>query len=156
MSDLLPAIFTAIHAIGAVVWVGGMAFAHMVLRPSLLDSQPPERLAIWVKVFGRFFPLVWVSIVALLATGYHIVFAEFHGFDQTGVYIHVMHGIGLVMVALFVFMFFVPYQRLKAFVAGQDWKDAAGQLALIRRVVTINLILGLITVAVGSSGRFWG
>ena len=30
------------------------------------------------------------------------------------------------------------------------------QLNQIRIIVTINLILGLITVAIGSSGRYWG
>ena len=52
-----------LHALAAVVWVGGMFFAHMALRPvaaSLLE--PPQRLALWVGVFSRFFPWVFVAI----------------------------------------------------------------------------------------------
>ena len=152
----LPALITLVHALAAVIWVGGMFFAHQVLRPSMGFLEPPNRLALWNFVFKRFFAWVWVAIVVLLGTGYHMVFAEFGGFDQAGLYIHIMHGIALIMTALFLFLYFVPYQRFSAFVAAEDWADAAGQLNLIRRIVGTNLILGLINIAIGTSGRFWG
>jgi uncharacterized membrane protein len=41
-------------------------------------------------------------------------------------------------------------------VARRDIPEAARQLNQIRWIVTVNLVLGLVTVAVGSSGRFWG
>jgi uncharacterized membrane protein len=34
-------------------------------------------------------------------------------------------------------------------------QEAAASLNQIRRIVAINLVLGLITVIVGASGRFW-
>jgi len=34
-------------------------------------------------------------------------------------------------------------------------QDAAAALVQIRLIVAINLVLGLVTVAVGASGRFW-
>lgn len=152
----LPAIMTLAHAIAAVVWVGGMVFAHQVLRPAMGFLEPPQRLTLWAAVFRRFFIAVWVAIAVLLATGYHMVFAEYEGFDQAGLYIHLMHGNGLLMTALFVFLFFVPYPRYRAFVAAGDWRDAAAQLNLIRRIVGVNMVLGIINIAVGSSGRLWG
>jgi uncharacterized membrane protein len=33
---------------------------------------------------------------------------------------------------------------------------AARQLTQIRSIVAINLVLGLLTVAIGASGRYWG
>jgi uncharacterized membrane protein len=152
----LPALITLVHALAAVVWVGGMFFAYVVLRPSLGFLEPPNRLSLWSFVFKRFFAWVWAALIVLLSTGYHMVFAEFHGFDQAGIYIHAMHGIALIMTALFLFLFFVPYQRFRAYVDAEDWADAAGQLNLIRRIVATNLALGLLNVAIGSSGRFWG
>lgn len=154
--DNLPALMTLAHALAAVVWVGGMFFAYTVLRPSMGFLEPPNRLSLWNFVFQRFFRYVWGAIAVLLATGYHIVFAEFQGFGQAGLYIHLMHGLALVMVAIYLFLYFVPYQRYRAFVAAEDWPDAAGQLNTIRRIVAINTVLGLIVVAIGSSGRFWG
>jgi len=38
----------ALHVLAAVVWVGGMFFAWMVLRPAAVSAlQPPERLMLW-------------------------------------------------------------------------------------------------------------
>jgi len=152
----LPAIVTAAHALAAVVWVGGMFFAYVVLRPSLGFLEPPQRLTLWSAVFSRFFVWVWLAVAILLGTGYHMVFAELGGFDQAGLYILLMHGIALLMTALFAFLFFVPFPRFRAFVAAGDWPDAAGQLNLIRRIVATNLVLGLVNILVATSGRFWG
>jgi uncharacterized membrane protein len=41
-------------------------------------------------------------------------------------------------------------------VAAGETEAAGSQLATIRLMVGINLVLGLITVAVGASGRYWG
>lgn len=64
MFDLV-AVSTAIHALSAVIWVGGMVFAYAVLRPSLGALEPPQRLTLWRNVFERFFVLVWIIVVAL-------------------------------------------------------------------------------------------
>jgi uncharacterized membrane protein len=53
-------------------------------------------------------------------------------------------------------LYFAPWRRFRAAVARRDDAAAARQLAQIRAIVTLNLVLGLLTVAVGSSGRYWG
>ncbi len=46
----------ALHLLAAVVWVGGMFFAWMILRPAAVDIlEPPARLRLWLSVFKRFF-----------------------------------------------------------------------------------------------------
>jgi uncharacterized membrane protein len=47
---LLIALLVAIHLLAAVFWVGGMAFAYMVLRPAAAAFAPPERLPLWQRV----------------------------------------------------------------------------------------------------------
>ena len=74
----------ALHVLAAVVWVGGMFFAYMVLRPSAGPLDPPARLALWQRVFGRFFPWVWASIAVLLISGYTMLFVHFGGFAGAG------------------------------------------------------------------------
>jgi uncharacterized membrane protein len=145
----------AIHALGAVVWVGGMFFAYMVLRPSAGQIEAPMRLQLWERVFSRFFPWVWASVAALLASGLGIIFWGYGGFATAGVYVHVMLGIGLLMMAIYAHLYFVPWRRLRRAVATANWADAGVQLGVIRRIVAVNLTLGLITVAIGASGRFW-
>ena len=152
----MMSIATALHALAAVVWVGGMFFAYMAMRPAVGPLAPAERLALWRRTFDRFFLWVWVSIAVLLVTGYWIVFGGMGGFGGAGVHIHVMQATGLLMVALFLHMWFAPFGRLRKALAASDLKRAAAQIDQIRMIVGINLILGLVTVAIGASGRYWG
>ena len=132
-----------------------MFFAYMVLRPSAGPMESETRLKLWHRVFSRFFPWVWASIVLLLATGYSMMFLFFGGFAGAGLYIHVMQGIGVVMVLLFLHLFFGPWRRYRHAVEQEDFPNAGKQLVQIRRIVAINLVLGILIVIVGASGRFW-
>jgi uncharacterized membrane protein len=67
-----------------------------------------------------------------------------------------MQGIGILMMLLFLHLYFAPWRRFRAAVARQDWAEGGQQLGQIRTIVTINLVLGVIVVAIGSSGRYWG
>jgi uncharacterized membrane protein len=145
----------ALHALAAMVWVGGMFFAYMVLRPSAGPLEPPLRLALWARIFGRFFPWVWASIAVLLASGYAMLFLRFGGFAGAGLHIHVMQVTGILMMALFLHLFFAPWRRFSRAVETGAFQDAAASLDRIRRIVAINLVLGIVTVAIGASGRFW-
>lgn len=148
------AVLMALHALGAVVWVGGMFFAYMVLRPSVDAMEPPHRLSLLAAVFRRFFIWVWHAVVVLPVTGYVVLFALYNGFAGAGGHIHLMQGLAWVMIALFVYMVFGPYPPFRRAVAAADWPQAARHLPRIRRIIGINLILGLITVVAGSAGRF--
>jgi len=149
-------ILVALHALAAVVWVGGMVFAHFMLRPSLGPLEPAHRLALWGRVFARFFPTVWVALALLLGTGYAMIFAHWGGFAALPLYLHLMQGIGLVMALLFAHLWFAPYARFKAALASGEGPAAAVQLNRIRLIVTINMTLGLINAVVGPAGRYLG
>ena len=86
-----------IHLLASVIWVGGMFFAFQILRPSAAAMEPQARLKLWAGVFQRFFPWVWVSVLALLVSGYWMVLAYFGGMKNLGMYIHLMMGIGTLM-----------------------------------------------------------
>lgn len=157
--DAFNAVFpivSTLHTLAAVVWVGGMFFAHMALRPALMAEEPATRLGVWSRVFPRFFAWVWLSVIALPATGYAMVFWDFGSFAAAGLHVRLMHDISWVMIALYAYLFFKPFQKLKAAVAAQDWPAGAKHLGLMRRIVTINLVLGLAVIIMGVSGRFWG
>lgn len=150
------AIMTGLHALAAIIWVGGMFFAYMALRPSVGPLQPPERVALWARVFGKFFPWVWLCVLVLLVSGFWIILAGLGGFPNAGSHIHTMLLLGLIMIALFAHLFFAPFKRLKAAVAAGDTPAAAKQIGQIRMIVATNLVLGLVTAAIGASGRYWG
>lgn len=144
------------HVLAAVVWVGGMFFAYVVLRPTLaMQSIDPEiRLSVWAGVFKRFFPWVWLVILVLLTSGYWLIFRAFGGFASTPLHVHLMHLLAVIMIGLFVYLYYrlLPHFKLK--VNASEWPAAAGYLNRIRHVILINLILGIITVIVASAGRY--
>lgn len=143
----------ALHTVAAVIWVGGMFFAHMALRPALAAMEPAERLGLWLRLLPRFFAWVWAAVLALLATGYGMLFLGYlGGLGGGGMTVDVMQVTGLVMMVLFVYLFFAPWQAFKRAMKAGDLAEAAENQARIRRIVTVNLVLGLVTTAIGASG----
>lgn len=146
----------AAHALAAAVWVGGMFFAYMALRPAAGPLPPADRLPLWRRSFARFFRWVWAAIAVLLVTGYWIIFGEWGGFAAAGVHVHIMQTLGIIMMLLFLHIWFAPYRRLQRGLNAGDLAAAGRALDQIRRFVAINLALGLAVIAVGASGRHWG
>jgi uncharacterized membrane protein len=145
----------ALHILGAVVWVGGMFAAYMCLRPAAGPLEPQHRLRLWRAFFQKFFPWVWLAILLLLASGYWIVFVTFGGFSGARLHVHVMHGLGWVMIVLFLWLSHGPWLRLKRAVDAEDWPTAGANLNRIRQIISVNLPLGLIVAIIGASGRYW-
>ena len=144
-----------LHVLAVVIWVGGMFFAYMVLRPVAAGRlEPPARLTLWAGVFARFFPWVFAAIAVILASGLWMVYAVFGGFTATGLYINLMFWLGVVMMLIFFHVFFAPYRRLRAAVETADWPAGGKSLAQIRVLVGINTVLGLLVTAIASGGRF--
>lgn len=140
----MNALALLLHALAATLWVGGMFFAYLVLRPSIALLEPHRRLSVWSAVFQRFFPWVWAAVITLPVTGYWMVVQVFGGFSAAPVYIHVMHLLGLVMIAVFLFLYFMRYQRFTRAVMAEDWAAAGSALNGIRQLVLFNLVLGLV------------
>jgi uncharacterized membrane protein len=142
-----------VHLLAAVVWVGGMAFAHFALRPAAATVlEPPQRLALMAATLTRFFAWVVVSVIAILASGFGLV-ALAGGFGAVGAHVHAMTALGVAMAAIFAWIRFVPFPRLGAAVAGKAWSAGAAALGSIRRLVAVNLLLGTLTIVVAVLGR---
>jgi len=148
----MNAIAIALHAIAATVWIGGMFFAYVVLRPTAAELEPPARLRLWAGTFKRFFPWVWMTVFVLLLTGFYLVFAAFGGFGSVPSYVHIMLLMGLIMIALFVFLYYKPYRAFKLAVAAEDWPGGGAAMNQIRVLVLINLCLGIALTAIVTSG----
>lgn len=149
-------IAVALHALAAAIWVGGMFFAVYALRPAAGPMEGPDRLALWSRVFPKFFAWVWAAVVVLPLTGFHMIFDGYGGFAALPIPYHLMTGLGLLMVLLFLHLWFAPYARFRRAIAAGDNAEAAKQLNTIRLVVTTNLYIGLVNVAIGAGGRYWG
>lgn len=145
----------ALHLLAAIIWIGGMFFAYMALRPAAAQVlEPPLRLTLWIQVFKNFFLWVWIAIITLLATGYWMIFGFYGGFDHVGIHIHIMHGLGIVMIMIFMHVFFAPYRKLRHAVIVENFQEGGEKLAQIRRLVGLNLLIGLAVTIIAGAGRY--
>lgn len=137
-----------LHILGFTVWVGGMFFAHNALRPSAAPLEPPVRLTLLAGVFSRFFAWVWVSVILILGSGLYMM-AQM---GKPPAPVSAMAAIGIIMILVFGHIFFAPYRHLKRAVAAQDWPAGGKAMATIRKLVAVNLMFGLLTIAIGALG----
>jgi len=142
----------SLHVLAALVWVGGMFFAWLILRPAAVAAlDGPARLRLWVEVFQRFFVWVWVAILVLAISGIGMIHLRFTGFETAPRYVQVMIGGGIAMFALFFRIQALLLPELRKAVQAEDWPAGAGVLGRIRRLVGINLLLGIAVVLVAST-----
>jgi uncharacterized membrane protein len=153
---MLGKLFYTLHVLGAVLWVGGMGFALLALRPALAAIEPPQRLLVHQGALKRFFLIVWHAMPILLLSGYALLFGWYGGFARAGWHIHAMHLMALIMAGVFVAIVTGPWKEFRAALAAADRPAAATAMDRVRQMVTMNLGLGLATVAVAAWGRFGG
>jgi uncharacterized membrane protein len=139
-----------LHIFAAIIWVGGMFFAHFMLRPAAALLEPGVRLPLMRRALARFFPWVWISIALLVLSGAGMI-----KLGAGGLYIQIMMGLGVIMMLAFGHLYFAPWRRFQRALDGGDLPLAATQLARIRAIVTFNLVLGLVVAAIGATGRYW-
>lgn len=144
----------ALHTLAAAVWVGGMFFAYMALRPSIGGLPPEQALPLWRRTLQRFLRWVALTVILLWATGLYMLFFVFGGFGASW-HIDTMFLTALIMTALFFWLNHGPFRRFKKAADAGDFETAGGILQTVRKIVAANLVIGLLTVltaAWGASG----
>jgi uncharacterized membrane protein len=102
-------------------------------------------------VFQRFFVWVWVAVLVLPISGVGLLQLRFNGFETAPRYVQIMMGLYVVMTALFIRIQALKLPELRTAVAAEDWPAGAAALGQIRKLVGINLIVGLVLVAIASA-----
>jgi len=141
-----------LHVVGVVIWVGGMFFAHMALRPAVQALQPAERLTLLSATLTRFVAWVGVAAAAILGSGVAMM-TMLGGLDAANRWIAAMAVAGIVMIAIYLWLVAVPFRRLRAAVAASDWPAGGAAMARVRHLVAVNLGLGLVVIAFGVLAR---
>ncbi|MBT3041522.1 MAG: CopD family protein [Candidatus Thiodiazotropha sp. (ex Codakia orbicularis)] len=142
-----------LHIIGVIIWVGGMFFAHMILRPALNDSlEAPQRLSLLLRVFDGFFPWVWVAVIAILASGFWMLFMFYE--DNIGLWLGFMTVVGILMSAIFVFIYAIPYKQIRVARKEDDKPKLVEAVSLIRQLILINLTFGMLVTVVAVVGKY--
>ena len=134
----------ALHLLAALIWVGGMFFAWMILRPAAVEAlEAPARLRLWLNVFKRFFVWVWGAVILLPVSGVGMLHMGFGGMQGAPRYVHIMMGLYLVMLALFLRVQALQLPELRRAVEAENWPAGGEVLGRIRKVVGFNLLIGL-------------
>ena len=141
-----------LHLLGVVVWVGGMFFAHVALRPSVQALNPPERLPLLAATLTRFIVWTAVAVVAIVGSGAFMI-VSYGGFSAVRWPVHAMVAIGVGMVLIYIYLAAVPLQALRSAVAAKDWPRGGAAMGRIRHLVAVNLVLGIVTLTIASLGR---
>ena len=142
----------ALHVLSALIWVGGMFFAWLILRPAAVSAlQAPARLTLWLEVFRRFFQWVWLTVLLLPISGVALLDSRFGGFAGAPKSVQVMMGLYIAMLALFLRVQLLQLPQLRQAVNAEDWPAGASALGKIRRLVGFNLLLGLSLVAIAAA-----
>ena len=143
-----------VHLLSIIVWIGGMVFAHFVLRPAAQALDAPQRVRLMHDVLQRFFAAVTVAIVLVLGSGLWMIGRVAKQAVQSGgsfampLSWTLMATLGLVMMAIFGHIRFALFKRLQRATAASDWPAAGKALGSIRTAVAVNLALGVLTVVV--------
>lgn len=142
----MPLLMKFLHVLAAIVWLGGIAFMLLALRPAVVELMaPPQRLPLIAQVLRRFFGAVWVTIAILLFTGLAMMLPV--GMKNAPIGWHAMLGLGLLMSALFGHLYFGPYRRLQQAVSAASWPEAGRRLGQIVTLAQLNLALGVVAIA---------
>lgn len=129
-----------------------MFFAHMALRPAAQALPPPQRLPLLAATLTRFLPWVAVAIVGILGSGLVLIHV-LGGMKGVGPAVHTMTGIGVVMMLVYARIVAGPFRHLRAAAAAGEWERAGAAMVQVRKLVAVNLILGLITITVAVLGH---
>jgi len=150
---MIHALLLLLHLLAATVWVGGMVAFHFAVRPAAVATlEPPARLAFLATALGRFFALVTLAIIVLFGSGAALIVLA-GGFAALPWGVHAMVALALPMVALFAWIRLRCHVALRAALAAAQMPAAAAALATIRRLVLVNLVLGVAVYAVALLGR---
>ena len=141
-----------VHVLSIIVWVGGMVFAHFFLRPAAQSLEPPQRMRLMHDVLQRFFAAVTAAVVLVLVSGLWMIGRAAKQAVQTGGVFSmpldwtIMATLGLVMMAIFAYIYFALLDRLEQAVTASDWSAGGLALARIRSWVGVNLVIGVVIV----------
>lgn len=151
---MLYAALKTLHLLAVVLWVGGMAFMLLFLRPALPLLAPPVRLQLLREVMRRFFAGVTAAVVVVLATGAWMLDRAARaggggGASQAWPADWVaMTAIGVAMAVIFAVIRLRWYPRFAAALDRGEMPAAAALHGRIRAWVAVNLALGVAVVVV--------
>lgn len=154
------------HVNAVVLWIGGVVFLDFFLVPSLRRGMPDiaTRSQFLYRMLRNFFILVWILAGILLITGYVMV-------DLRGDVQALMRGqwgdalsaaqwymvlLGHVMVAIALYVFFLPFLGMRRALGQENWDRACVEAGRIRLFSMANIVIAVPAIGSGIWAIFGG
>ena len=147
-ASILWGLVLAVHLLGMAVWVGGSAYALVVLRPSLTLLDATQRSSVTLQSLKRFFRLLWHVMPLVLLSGWAMEIGREGGFAHADWHINAMQGLGIVMAGTFLWAFFGPFRKARRAI-----RPKPETFESIRSLVNMMLVIGIAIVVVASLGH---
>ena len=146
--EIINIITLWLHYLATVMWIGGMAFNILVLRPSMMILDQNQHPILGNKVLKRFIIFAWLSIAVLVLTGISITYNRiaFEDILSTtyGIVLLSKHIVTLIMVLIVAWVIFVLSEKLSPFATKNE---------TILLLVKTNLSLGVLILLLTSALR---
>ena len=146
---MLVSLLTAVHVIGVVVWIGGVAFVTMIVFPMITRMEDSfEKVLFFQGIEHRFAGIAKSSVAVVGLTGSLLLYIT--GEWRT---LFSMVGIGpTLMIIVWTFYLFVLLfegRIFKMIFGGKAQKDTEKVFSLLSRFHWVILGLSLLAVGVG-------
>ena len=148
-SQAIWGVVLALHIAAMAVWTGGLAYAVFVIRPSLGLLDPTPRMNVQLQTLRRFFRLVWHVMPIVILAGWAMIVGKEGGFAHAPWFVNTMQALGLLMAAVFAWVFFGPYRRLRRAI-----RPSQAMVDNVRGLLVTDLALGGATIVVALLGHF--
>jgi uncharacterized membrane protein len=144
-----------IHIPAIIIWLGSLFLLVVVLGPGARSLDVAATLSLWPRVLSRFFVWGGVSLILILATGVAMVFMKFGGYGSVPTIHRFNMVVGVPAIALYAYLFFIPWRRLRHALTVDDGSAATKNLRQIQRLGAVVLALGLLATVVSAIGRYY-
>jgi uncharacterized membrane protein len=152
---VLYASLKTLHLLAIVVWIGGMFFMQVCLRPAAAAVlEPPARVRLMHAAMRRFFDVVIVAVLVIVPSGAAMIALAWRESTGSGLHFNMpldwyaMIVLFIVMLLVLAHLRLVLFRRLERAVAAQAWPAGAAALATIRAEVVVNLVIGVFIVVI--------
>jgi uncharacterized membrane protein len=142
-----------LHILAIVVWLGGLFCMSVMVSPAGRDLDATAIAFHWQRVLARFFTWAWIALLLIVATGIALVQVRFGGFSNMPALHRANTAIGVPAIALFAYVFLVPWRRYCRSIAKSEWSAAERLLGHVRIVLAIILVLGVVASVISIVDR---
>jgi uncharacterized membrane protein len=143
----------ALHVLGVVLWIGGVAFVTLILLPALRRTvAPEERVALFDRIEGGFAHQARVTTLMTGLSGLWLAH-RLNAWSRFGdAHYWWMHAMVAVWVLFTLMLFVFEAWFLHRWFHARAARDPEGTFALIQRLHRVLLAVSLVAVAGAAAG----